>query len=113
MKMKGCLRTNNKNPERHEDSRDHIEPENKPNSESLCQKAEWNCHNKVLKISAPVSQVFQHGNIRLTADNDSRLHDALQPCQLLLNLIQLTKLLRYRAIRADYGRIALEIILST
>jgi hypothetical protein len=49
MEIKGCLRTNDKNPERHEDSRDHIEPENKPNSEPLCQKAEWNCHDKVLK----------------------------------------------------------------
>ena len=113
MEIKGCLRTNDKNPERHEDSRNHIEPENKPNSEPLCQKAEWNCHDKVLEISALVSQVFQHGNIKLTADNNSRLHDALQPCQLLLNLIQLTKLLRNRAIRAYYGRIALEIILST
>ena len=58
MKIKGCLRTNDKNPERHEDSWDHVEPENKPNSEPLCQKAEWNCHDKVLKISAQVNQVF-------------------------------------------------------
>ena len=87
MKIKGCLCTNDKNPERHEDSRDHVEPENKPNSEPLRQKTERNCHDEVLKISALVNQVFQHGNIKLTADNDSRLHDALQPRQLLLNLI--------------------------
>lgn len=112
------IRTNSKSPSRHKQPRNQITPQHDLNPKPLRNKTKRNRDDEICKSAAPElacmhkdSHIAHFRRPTRTADHKRRVHDALQPSELLLHVVDFAQLLWDAAVALDGAGIVERIVL--